>query len=328
MPEQTWLVRGSDGAVRRLDGPLTPGELAAHAANAQELLWLDLADPGADELALLGAGMTVHPLALEDLEKRSQRPKLDTYPGQYVVVAYEASPSTSDEAFELGEIHLIAATGVLVSVHWGTSPVIERVRTRIERRVPGVGDSVGSLLYAVLDEVSDGYFPLIDRLSDVIDDLESGIVAGERQTDVLREVLHVKRELLELRRVAAPLRDVANALLRRELDIVEAANLPYYQDLYDHLVRVIDSIDLYRDILAAALDANLAIASNSLNLIVKRLTALTVILMVPTLIAGVYGMNFRSMPELAWPWGYGYALGLMAIAVVGAIWFFRARDWL
>jgi magnesium transporter len=141
-------------------------------------------------------------------------------------------------------------------------------------------------------------------------------------------VLAAKRQLLELRRVIAPLRDVANALLRRDLDIVSARTVPYFQDLYDHLVRLLENIDLYRDILAAALDANLAIASNSLNLIVKRLTALTVILMVPTLIAGVYGMNFDRMPELDWALGYPFALGLMLVAVIGAVAFFRWRDWL
>jgi magnesium transporter len=103
--------------------------------------------------------------------------------------------------------------------------------------------------------------------------------------------------------------------------------VPYYQDLYDHLVRVQDSVDLYRDLVAAVLDANLAVQSNSLNRIVKRLTAFTVLLMVPTLIAGVYGMNFDFMPELNWPGGYPFALGLMAASIIGLGIFFRSRDW-
>jgi magnesium transporter len=125
----------------------------------------------------------------------------------------------------------------------------------------------------------------------------------------------------------APLRDVANALLRRDLEIVDQAMVPYYQDLYDHLVRVLDSVDLYRDLVAAVLDANLAVQSNSLNVIVKRLTAFTVLLMVPTLLAGIYGMNFDFMPELRWPWGYPAALGLMAASVIGLGIYFRSRDW-
>ena len=115
------------------------------------------------------------------------------------------------------------------------------------------------------------------------------------------------------------MRDLANALMRRDLDIVSDRALPYYQDLYDHLVRVLDQLDLYRDLLATVVDARMTVASNNLSQIMKRLTAFTVILMVPTLIAGIYGMNFAHMPELEWPLGYVYALGLMAAAVVVAI---------
>nr|MBA2263664.1 magnesium and cobalt transport protein CorA [Chloroflexota bacterium] len=143
----------------------------------------------------------------------------------------------------------------------------------------------------------------------------------------LREVLAVKRRLLELRRILAPMRDVANQLLRRDVDLVGPSALPYYQDLYDHLVRVLDQLDVYRDLLATVLDARLTVASNSLNAIMKRLTAFTVILMVPTLIAGIYGMNFDRMPELDWPLGYPFALGLMALAVVAAVAWFRSRNW-
>ncbi len=198
---------------------------------------------------------------------------------------------------------------------------------RFQHPTPAIELSPGGLLYAVLDGVADGYFPLLDRLSDQIEALEERIVAGRQTADLLRDVLHVKRKLLELRRIVAPLRDVANALLRRDLEIVDEKLVPYFQDLYDHLVRVLDSVDLYRDLVAAALDANLAVQSNNLNVIVKRLTALTVLLMVPTLVAGIYGMNFRFMPELRWPLGYPAALAVMAASIIGLAIFFRSRDW-
>jgi magnesium transporter len=321
------LVRQSDGVVSEQSSVDAP-TLARDAADPSSLLWLDIADPDPDALALLESGLGLHPLALEDLRKRRQRTKLDTYPGQYVIVAHEAMDGGDDGRPALGELHLIATSGALVSIHWEESPAVTQVRRLFANRTPGVADSTGSLLYTLLDTVADAYPPLMDRLSERIDSIEERIMAGESQREALAEVLAVKRQLLELRRVIAPLRDVANALLRRELEVVSIGTVPYYQDLYDHLVRVLDSIDLYRDILAAALDANLALASNNLNLVVKRLTALTVILMVPTLIAGIYGMNFRHMPELAWPLGYAFALGLMLLAVLGAVAFFRWRDWL
>jgi magnesium transporter len=320
------FVRKPSGEITELDASQL--DQIDRVKSAGSLVWLDLVNPGKEELELLSTKLDLHPLALEDLENRRQRPKVDTYPGLYVVVAYEVLPGKAHgRSFEPGEIHMIATTNSLVTVHWAPSPVIDDVRERFRHPATSIGQSVGALLYAVLDGVADGYFPLLDRLSDQIERLEERIVAGKQNAELLRDVLQVKRKLLELRRVVAPLRDVANALLRRDLEIVDQATVPYYQDLYDHLVRVQDSVDLYRDLVAAVLDANLAVQSNSLNRIVKRLTAFTVLLMVPTLIAGVYGMNFDFMPELNWPGGYPFALGLMAASIIGLGIFFRSRDW-
>jgi magnesium transporter len=320
------IIRQPSGEVVELDASQL-GEIERFKASGS-LVWLDLVNPGKDELELLRTKLDLHPLALEDIENRRQRPKVDTYPGQYVIVAYEVLPGKGDgRSYEPGEIHMIATGDSLVTVHWAPSLVIEDVRERFRQPSTTISPTTGGLLYAVLDGVADGYFPLLDRLSDQIEQLEERIVAGRQNSDLLRDVLHVKRKLLELRRIVAPLRDVANALLRRDLEIVDQTLVPYYQDLYDHLVRVLDSVDLYRDLVAAALDANLAVQSNNLNVIVKRLTAFTVLLMVPTLIAGIYGMNFDFMPELRWALGYPVALGLMAASIIGLGIFFRSRDW-
>jgi magnesium transporter len=328
---RTCLLRQPDGTLTEID--LSSDEHLRQLKSEPErgrLVWLDLADPDADDIALLRDHLHLHELALEDLEKRKQRPKVDIYPGQHVLVAYEVlEASGSRSTFELGELHLILGSGYLVTVHWEPSPAIEQVRKRWRQVPDAVAKTPAGLLYAVLDTVADDYFPLLDRFSDKIDRLQDRIIAGGREAGppALRSVLQIKRQLLELRRVVAPLRDVANALLRRDMAVVEDPLAPYFQDLYDHLVRVLDNIDLYREMLAAALDANLSVTSNNLNVIVKRLTAFTVILMIPTLIAGIYGMNFHLMPELSWTVGYPLALGLMAVAMVGAYLFFKSHDW-
>jgi magnesium transporter len=321
------LVRDADGTVRELTD-VSADLLSRRPTEAGSFVWLDVADPGLAELDLMRDGLGLHPLAIEDIRKRRQRPKVDAYPAHYVIVAYEILPGEGEELYRLGEVHLIVSPGAIVSVHWGGSPSLAEVRRLFARRTPGIGESTGALLYGILDNIADGYFPVLDRISEAIDAIEDRIVGGGKDGTALRDVLRVKRELLELRRVIAPLRDVANALLRRELEVVTAGTAPYYQDLYDHLVRVLDSIDLYRDILAAALDANLAVASNNLNLVVKRLTALTVILMVPTLIGAIYGMNFPNVPGFGTDYGYLLALGLMVGSIAAAIAFFRSRDWL
>lgn len=303
-------------------------EIDTLRAQPDTLVWLDLSSPTTKDLELLTEEFDLHPLAREDMEKRRQRPKLDTYGAQQVIVSYEVLPAAvADRTFELGELHLFAGAGYLVCVRWHDSPAIKDVEGRIRANAGTVAATSGSLVYAILDAVVDGYFPLLDRLSDRIESLENRILEGGRTSGTLRSILGLKRELLELRRTLAPQRDVANALLRRDLPLVDDASAPYFQDLYDHLVRVLDQLDLQRELLASALDANLSVTSNNLNVVVKRLTAFTVILMVPTLIAGVYGMNFTFMPELDWPLGYPFALGVMAVAMIGSFVFFKGKDW-
>jgi magnesium transporter len=335
--ETTALVRKPGTEARVLD-PTRLDEIDTLRDGAGSLVWLDVADPGEAEIGLLRREFDLHPLAEEDIQLRNQRPKVDTYPGQHVLIAYEVRTRSAADgrpaggppirtADGLAELHLFVGSGYLVSVHWGPSPAIIDVQRRFRRSADPVGSSVGALLYAVLDAVVDGYFPLLDDTAERIDALEDRIVEGGQVRGTLREVLDLKRELLELRRILAPMRDVANSLLRRDVAEVDAEVMPYFQDLYDHLVRVLDQLDLYRDLVAAALDANLSVTSNNLNAVMKRLTAFTVVLMVPTLIAGIYGMNFRVMPELTWPFGYFAALGVMGLAMTALALFFWRRDW-
>ena len=321
-PAMTALVRHPDGRVEQLAHERLD-EIDQLCAIHGTLVWVSAVSPDAATIEVMRREFGLHPLVVEDLEKRRQRPKLDAYESQHVIVAYEVTEAERG----LSEIHLFIGPGWLVTVSWDPTPLVDGLRRQFLAGKGLGGGGVGELLYAVLDAVVDSYFPEVDRLSERIGDLEDRVLEGDADRESLREVLVIKRRLLDLRRILGPERDVANQLLRRDLDVIEPATVPYYQDLYDHLVRVIDQLDVYRDLLAAVLDTRLTVASNSLNAIMKRLTAFTVILMVPTLIAGIYGMNFDYMPELTWPLGYPMALGLMALAVSIAIVFFRRRGW-
>jgi magnesium transporter len=325
---RTCLVRAADGSVKTLEGS-NLDELRHLRAKKDQLVWLEILDPDTESLEVLAREFNIHPLALEDMQKRRQRPKIDTYPDQHMVVTYEVAQERSrrrGRSLQLGEIHLIAGEGYLISAHWQASPAIDATLERFRERPEVVATTVGQLLYSVLDAVVDGYFPLLDEVSEQIDTLEDRILEGGAKGG-LREVLVIKRDLLELRRMLAPQRDIANALLRRDVELIGEAEAPYYQDLYDHLLRVLDALDLYRDLVASALDANLSVTNNNLNAVMKRLTAFTVVLMVPTLIAGVYGMNFRNMPELRFQYGYFITLGVMILSIVLIGAYFKARDW-
>ena len=320
------LVLQSDGSVREL-AEAELDRIDEILKDRSGLVWLDITDPADADLSLLDREFNLHPLALEDLRKREQRPKVDIYGDQTVLVVYEVAGGGPGRTDGLAEHHLFAGHKYVVSVHWGPSAVIDDVRGRFRQRAATIGLSAGWVLYALLDAVADGYFPVLDRIADEIDDLEDRIVEARGGASALREILRLKRELLDLRRVLGPMRDVANALLRRETDLIDAESAPYYQDLYDHLIRVLDRVDLYRDLVASTLEANLAVTSNSLNAIMKRLTAFTVLLMVPTLIAGIYGMNFRFMPELGQSWGYPAVLLIMLVSIVALGWLFRRNNW-
>ena len=324
----TCLARLTDGSIESLAGDDLE-RIDAVRQVAGQVVWLDVESPTGEDLSLLQREFALHELVLEDLHKRGQRPKIDTYPNQHVIVTYEVTPDGKRIAssFELAEFQVLAGDGYLVSVHWHDSPGVRELEERFRHRPDVVASTVGALLYQFLDTIVDGYFPILDGVGDRVDELEDRIIQGGSSTEALRELLGIKRELLELRRVLAPQRDVANALLRRDLPLVDDSGVPYYQDLYDHLVRVLDAVDLYRDLVVTTLDANLAVTSNALNAVMKRLTAFTVILMVPTLIAGIYGMNFHAMPELSLSYGYPLALVLMGGSIAFLVWFFRSRNW-
>ncbi|MGH2401589.1 MAG: magnesium transporter CorA family protein [Candidatus Limnocylindria bacterium] len=253
------LVRHADGTVEALD-PDRLDELDQLTATHGNLVWVSAVAPDDAAIDVLRREFDLHPLAIEDVRKQKQRPKLDTYASGPMVVVYEAV-----EGQDPSEIHLFVGPAWLLSVSWAATPLVDAARQRFANGGDRAARNIGRLLYSVLDAAVDSYFPELDRLSDRIDELESRVLEGDADPDSLREVLSIKRRLLELRRVLAPMRDLANQLLRRDLDIVDEATVPYYQDLYDHLVRVIDQLDVYRDLLATVLDARLTVASNSLT---------------------------------------------------------------
>jgi magnesium transporter len=189
---------------------------------------------------------------------------------------------------------------------------------------------VGFLLYVILDELVDGYFSRNDEVEDELEELENRIFAegpfDERQ--IQQELFEVRRRLLTYRRLAVPTRDVVAALLRKEVEWIDENALTHLQDVFDHVLRAVDMVDNHRELMGNAVDAHLAIISNRMNSVMKRMTSWGAILLGSTLVAGIYGMNFDDMPELHWKYGYPYALGLMSlITIVGYLWF-QSKDWL
>ncbi|HVL93213.1 MAG TPA: magnesium/cobalt transporter CorA [Acidimicrobiales bacterium] len=289
------------------------------------LTWVDVVDPAAGELEELAGRYDLHPLALEDVAKHGQRPKLEQYPGHAFVVVYSAG---------LQEVDLFVGDGWLLSVRerddagqvWDD----EVARARFERLV-GAEATVGFLLYVLLDEVVDGYFTCADDAESMLEDVEElifGPPPPPGQLSPQEQLFAIRRRLVAYRRLLVPLRDVVAALLRGEVAAVDERAQVHLQDVHDHVLRVVDQLDAHRELVASAVDANLAMVSNRLNQVMKRMTSWGAILLGSTLVAGIYGMNFEHMPELEWRYGYLLALGLMALVTLTGYRFFKRKDWL
>jgi magnesium transporter len=295
-------------------------------ARTDSLLWVDLVDPTPDEVRLIGEEFAFHPLALEDALRRHQRPKLDHYDGFLFLVFYGLAAENGRPSTR--EVNLFAGKNYLVTVHDGSLPAIPETADRWCQNVANLGNrGVGLLVYSLLDAIVDGYFPCIDELADRVEEIETAIfdpaAAGEQAA-----IFDLKKDLLAIRRVLGPERDVMNLLVRRDAPIFGPETVVYFQDVYDHILRVTDAVDTYRDLLSSALDAYLSMTSFRLNEVVKRLTASSIILMSVTLVAGIYGMNFAYMPELSWRLGYPFALGIMLAVAGGLVLLFKRIDWL
>ncbi len=293
------------------------------------LIWIDLNNPSADELKKIGEEFAFHPLALEDATGQHQRPKVDEYENFYLVVFYSLDYDLEANRFRATEIDMFMGENFLVTVHYREVPALKEAKKRWESNSYVINRDIGVLLYSLLDTLVDECFPVLDTIIDQVEELEDLIFQETkgRRHNYTQTILAIKRNLINLRRIVAPERDLLNVITRHDSPIFSEKSNFYFQDVYDHLVRVTDSVDSYRDLLSGALDANLAVISNDLNIVMRTLTACSIILMSDALIAGIYGMNFTNMPELSWQYGYPWCICLMVV-VTGLIWWvFKRKKW-
>lgn len=303
-------------------------DLSTVISQPDSLVWIDLVDPTDADYKLLAQEFDFHPLALEDAQKEGQRPKLDQYPTFIFIIFYAVQVTNDVRAFSTQELALFVGANYLVTVHRQPVPALEEVASRWRQNASNLqGKGVAILLYSVLDTIVDGYFPILDEVAERIDAMEEAIFnrAGK---GALQTLFQHRKNLLALRRVIAPERDLTGILVRRDLELLGPATAVYFQDVYDHVLRVTDALDTYRDLLAGALDAYLSVVSNNLNQVMRTLTAWSIILMSVTLIASVYGMNVAL-----WPTNGSILAGIFSLTLMGAIGaalfvLFKGIDWI
>ena len=288
--------------------------------------WLDISDPNSEELQLAAKELELHPLAVEDAQNQHQRPKIDEYDDHYFIVVYgleEASP----DVIRQRELSIFVKRNAIVTVHEGSLPELKVVEKRFRECKLA---TTGLLLHAILDTIVDTYFDILDGLGDRVELIEAMVIDGDQRDSntSIKELFRLKRDLLAIRKVVAPERDVASALARGDIrELREPGRRAYFQDLYDHILRVTDEIDTFRDLVSNVVDAHLAAVSNRLNEVMKVLTSVATVLLILGVVTGFFGQNWTfinySDARLFWA-----AMIFMVIAALGAVWYFRRKGWL
>ena len=317
----------SDGV--RVDAPVDPDEVASLTAQDSTFVWLDTVDPTDDDLAQLSAAFGIHPLMIEDVKHGQQRTKVEL-DGDIAFVVLRPIGLADDDISEL-ELFAFVGPRFLVSIRPSPAFEMDGVVSRWDAQPDLLREGGGFAIYVLIDEVVDDYLTAIERFEDRTDELEDRVfgsdVTQEEDEDIQQALFRLKREVVHLRRFSMPVRAGLDRL-QEWPELATRALGPYFRDVTDHVLRVVDLADNVRDLLTSLLEVRVAQAANRLNEIMKRVTSWGAVILVPTLIAGIYGMNFRRMPELRWELGYPMAILTMLLAAGGVWWFFRRKDWL
>jgi magnesium transporter len=264
-------------------------------------IWIGLQEPDEAMLKIIQKEFGLHDLAIEDALRAHQRPKIEAYVDTLFVVL--RTVQMKEGRVDLGETHFFVGKNFIVTVRHGSSIAYVDVRARCES-TPHLLRGPAFALYALMDAIVDQYFPVINALEDDLTGIEENIFHEKLRRDNTAKIYYLKRQLLDVKRSVSPLIDICNRLMRFDLNLIDQETKPYFRDIYDHAVRINEMVDNSRELLSAALEANLSMVSISQNEIAKRFAGWAALIGVPTMIAGIYGMNFTHMPELQWEWSY------------------------
>ena len=293
-----------------------------------QFVWVGLHEPDEPLLRQVQEEFGLHDLAVEDALRAHQRPKLEEYGDGLFIVLRTARLEEGDGHIALGETHVFMGPHYLVSVRHGASLSYAEVRARCETTPHLLRKGPGFVLYALMDFVVDHYFPIVDQLEDRLDSIEEEIFSGQPDRAAIERIYDLKRDLLVAKRAVSPLVDICNRLMRFDLATIPEDTRPYFRDVYDHAIRINEAIDTLRELVTSALEAKLSLISVEQSDITKQLAAWAAIIAVPTMIAGVYGMNFEFMPELTWRYGYFSVVAVMLSACGFLYWRFKHSGWL
>jgi magnesium transporter len=304
-------------------------EISAHLADPSSVVWLDLYRPGPAEFAMVSEEFGLHELAVEDALHQGQRPKLDRYRTHEFLSAYAVTTVPDSAELSTSELAVFLTSQALITVRKDDGLAIEDVVSRWDRSPDLAGHGVGFLLHGLLDHLVDGHFTAVQRLDDAIEELEELLFAEGREQiqTVQRHLYTLRKSLVGLRRVVLPMREVVNSLMRPGLHMVTEPLVPYYQDVYDHVLRATEWTESLRDLMNSVVETNLSVQANRVNVIMKKVTSWAAIIAVPTAITGFYGQNL-PYPGFGRQWGF--IVSTAVIVLLSALLYvaFKRKDWI
>ncbi len=291
-------------------------------------VWIGLHEPSEDEMSAVARAFTLHPLAVEDALAAHQRPKLERYPGDHVFMVLKTIWYVDEhDAVETGEIAVFVGADFVVTVRHGSGAELRITRQSLERQASVLGHGPFSVLYSVCDHIVDDYERVAKQLQVDVDEIELSVFSDERTQDSQR-IYTLKREVSEFRRAVAPLREPLTRLAHAQLPEVDAHAGTFFRDVADHAILVTEQIETLDHLLSSAHDAHMARISVQQNDDMRRISAWVAMAAVPTMIAGIYGMNFHNIPELSWHYGYFMVLTVMAVSCTLLYRSFKHSGWL
>jgi magnesium transporter len=311
---------------KRRAGDLTL-EQAKESRGDRALVWIGLYEPSEDEFDAIKREFALHELAVEDAIHAHQRPKLEVYGETLFVVLKTARYVDPEEVVTLGEILVFLGDDFVITVRHGEASSLEGVRERLESEPAHLKRGPGAVLHAIVDQVVDDYAPAVEGLGEDIEQVEDEVFSPAR-TNPSERIYKLKREVLEFNRAVAPLTEPVDRLARGRYELIHPEVRTYFRDVNDHLVRVHEQVEAYRELLTSVLEANLTQVSVRQNDDMRKISAWVAIAAVPTMLAGIYGMNFEHMPELRYSFGYPAVLAVMVLACFALYRNFKRVGWL
>ncbi|OGA30278.1 MAG: magnesium and cobalt transport protein CorA [Betaproteobacteria bacterium RIFCSPLOWO2_02_FULL_65_24] len=305
---------------------IPPDEISDYLRRPGCFVWVALADPQPEELTAMQQEFDLHELAVEDARHGHQRPKIEEY--DEVLFAAIHTVEIEGEDLRVGEVDVFVGPNYVLSVRHRAKRSLADVRSRCEREPQLLKHGAGFVLYALMDAIVDRYFPVLDELEQQLERIEEHMFAGAAGRPIVEDLYTLKQKLMVLKHAVAPLLEAASKLHGGRVPQCCIETQDYFRDIYDHLTRINQSIDALREMANTATSVNLSLLTIAYSEITKRLAAYAALVAVPTMVAGVYGMNFDYMPELTWSFGYPLSVALMAVLDGYLFYRFRKAKWL